>query len=184
MIAHRLVSLIAISTLTACGGGGTSTSGPGEVTFAGLTYDVLNGGNFVGLAPATNVPTGGIASYAGVVRGNILGDYRDGRINATADFGAATLNVSGQIDFTDVSTGDGIVSFNETTTISGTQFSSSSTTSGTQTTISGSFYNTDASVIGGTVFTTAASGSSMLGAFIGSSTPYELYKLLSHQTLL
>jgi hypothetical protein len=108
--------------MSACGGSAPEFFGPAGFSFAGLEYtggsnSACCGGAFSGLPPTSNMPVSGGASYTGQMRGNIIDTYRNGTVNVTADFDASTVNVSGAIDFTGVSTGDGIVSFNRTAPI-------------------------------------------------------------------
>lgn len=154
------------------GCGGEFVSGPGEVSLGGLTYDVRDGGKFVGeaLTPVAAMPTGSVAVYSGVLRGNILGTYRSGDLDAQADFAAGSIDVQGSVDFTG-SGSQGIVAFNETATISGNGFSHSDVSLSNPTnfeTINGNFYGPSAELIGGTAVIGIGGGDVFTGAFVAS----------------
>ncbi len=161
--------LVSVLCLFAAGcGGGIGVSGPGEISLAGLTYDVRPGMGFVGMAETgvAAMPVTGGATYTGQVRGNIIDTYQTGAAQVVADFAVGTAVASGSVDFAGAD-GFGIVSYNETATISGNGFSHSSLSSGPGVvTVSGKFYGPGADVAAGIVGVEVTGGNIFVGAFI------------------
>lgn len=147
----KKIALLAVLQLAACG---SSTSGPGESSFGGLTYDVRNGGKFVGLPVTSTMPTSGTATYNGVLRMNAsTANYFDGTSKMTVDFATKTGQASGTIDFKG-ERGLGVYQFDRPVTINGSRFSSAFEAGDgifRPAHIIGNFYGPDAAVVGANV---------------------------------
>ncbi|MDZ7906763.1 MAG: hypothetical protein U5N55_14075 [Cypionkella sp.] len=148
----KLKAFAAVFALSSCG---PSVSGPAEISYGGLTYDVRDGGNFIGLPVANDLPNSGTAEYNGVLRMNASSDeYYNGTSKLVVDFATASGSASGRVDFKGEN-GLGIYSFDRSITVDGTSFVSQSEDQiddNIPAQIVGDFYGDDASVVGATVF--------------------------------
>lgn len=116
--------ILGLFCLSACG---SQVSGPAEVSFAGLTYNVRPPAQFVGLPKTSALPPVGTAEYNGVWRAQSGNEnYRNGTSKVVVDFGSQTAIVSGRVDFQG-DQGLGIVNASMPASISGTQFIKSPT---------------------------------------------------------
>ena len=142
----------AVSALISCG---PTTSGPGEISGFGLTYDQRNGGVFVGLprTQANQMPTGRFAltgpSSALADDGSLV--FADATLQV--DIAKHTVNYTAQYSFP---TGApvGIVAVNLDAPLTGPSFNN---TAGEDHLI-GDFYGTTGAVAAGTYFVTIKGG--------------------------
>lgn len=81
---------------------GPSTTGPAEITTAGLTYDVRNGGSFVGLAlTQPDALPSGTASYTGVYQMQLDEFLEKGTATLELDMMAAGFELQMRAEFPD-----------------------------------------------------------------------------------
>ena len=168
----RQIVILPFVFLSACGLGGTSPWGPADFSFADLRYtgdpnSACCGGAFSGGTVTEVSPTTGTGNYDGIMRGNLGSDYRNGTANVGVDFEAASVTVTGAIDFTGVATGDGIVSFNQTAPLAGSHFQSTSANGS----VFGHLYGTNAEAVAGSITANAVSGSLVVANFIAQAQP-------------
>lgn len=164
-----VVGLAFLAGCNSSSGEAGSESGPGEVSFAGLTYDVRPGRGFVGLSETleTDMPMQGFATYEGVLRGEATGIYENGTSKLEVDFTNAAVSASGSVDFKGQG-GIGKVTFDEGAVISGVTFDNSNGVIDPEqtATVFGRFYGNDGNVAAGTVAVPLSQGNHFVGAFI------------------
>lgn len=162
-----LIGLALCGSLCACGTGPSRIDG--EFSLAGLSYDLSDGGAFVGLDPtqSTQMPLSGNATYQGILQGAVDDIYRTGTATVSVDFATASLTASGEVDYFGV--GDlGMITFATEGTVTGNSFTATDTVSygaGLQN-LTGRFYGPQADLAAGTLSISTETSQSFNGAFI------------------